>query len=1190
MESPIKYSDLLQPDESIKNAIAQLEELRTKYNEMQKDISTQAKEISKSMQNVNVATEQGIKETETAAKETDKLAQAQKALEFAQSETAKELAKLRAQLASVNAETKLQTKLNQAAEGSYDQLSAQYSLNKKRLNAMSEEERKTAEQTEQLVSKTRELYERMKQLQEETGKHQLNVGNYTQASDAIKNYADKLREAIGLGGNFGDAALALGKGGGEMRSMFAELGGSVQAFGKTLLTLLSNPVFLTVAGFAAAGAAFKFWFDYNKGLVEATRLTSEFTGKTGNDLKNYRNEVLAIADVYGKEFNDVLTAADSLSSNFGISADNALKLIRDGFAAGVDDAGDMLGAIKDMPASFKELGVSAEEYLTIIQQTNSGIFSTDGMKAIEKAGNRLRVMTNETAQGLAAIGIDANKLHDELLSGDKSMLQAVQEISIAISKMPLESQNAAVAIKSIFDDEGLRLGREQIASFAELNLSFEDLQKNAGAYNEQQQQIIQSQIDLNNATTALFDSTGGKFEELTTSLTVLKNQVLTAILNTIIDIYNNIAELYNTSIGFRAVFNGWLMPLKLTFDTVKNALIGVWELVKGIGTVLKGIFTLDFSLVGEGLKSIALNQYESAKRTLGDWKETINDAVDSVQNGHIEPITIPAKVETEEPTTGKNVSRENSKTNETISTSSTKQDDLYKKQLEARRKYEDALIAVMEDGYDKQKKLIETQYNRQIEDAQHQAQTDLQNKQTYDLQVIAAENNKNKALEKLDAEWQIKFIEQQKQSLQTQLQIVKQGTQQEYELKLQSLEYDRQIALLKNSIATDKQSESDINIKFDLDAEKISDDFNNAKMKIFEQEQAFKQSEFDLLKTTENEKTIFRLNAERERLKKVLELNKTANEKMSDLEIKTIQNQIAKIDAEIAEKQDGGILQKIGVIIDDKGKESIKTSFDYAKSMLNDFMASKTAIANQDVENANNEVAAAQSVLDNEIRLAELGYANNVEDAKRNLDLAKEQQKQALEEQQRAQKQQARIATMEQAVNLVTATAKIWGQLGFPWAIPAIATMWASFAISKIKAKTETKESYGDGTIELLEGGSHASGNDIDLGTKKDGTKRRAEGGEFFAVINKRASKKYRQIIPSLINSINKENFDANMLEREKNNYMLNVTQSNVTDLSKLESKLSELTNIVKNRTEIHQDYNGNIVIRQGNHTRIINK
>ena len=80
------------------------------------------------------------------------------------------------------------------------------------------------------------------------------------------------------------------------------------------------------------------------------------------------------------------------------------------------------------------------------------------------------------------------------------------------------------------------------------------------------------------------------------------------------------------------------------------------------------------------------------------------------------------------------------------------------------------------------------------------------------------------------------------------------------------------------------------------------------------------------------------------------------------------------------------------------------------------------------------------------------------------------------------------------------------------------------------------------------------------------------------------------QIIPSLINSINKENFDANMLEREKNNYMLNVTQSNATDLSKLESKLSELTNIVKNRTEIHQDYNGNIVIRQGNHTRIINK
>ena len=82
--------------------------------------------------------------------------------------------------------------------------------------------------------------------------------------------------------------------------------------------------------------------DYNDGLIQATRLTKEFTGKSGNDLKAFRNEVSAVADVYGKEFKDVLTAADSLTANFGLTFDESIKVIKDGFAAGVDDGGDFL--------------------------------------------------------------------------------------------------------------------------------------------------------------------------------------------------------------------------------------------------------------------------------------------------------------------------------------------------------------------------------------------------------------------------------------------------------------------------------------------------------------------------------------------------------------------------------------------------------------------------------------------------------------------------------------------------------------------------------------------------------------------------------------------------------------------------------------------------------------------------------
>ena len=129
--------------------------------------------------------------------------------------------------------------------------------------------------------------------------------------------------------------------------------------------------------------------------------------------------------------------------------------------------------------------------------------------------------------------------------------------------------------------------------------------------------------------------------------------------------------------------------------------------------------------------------------------------------------------------------------------------------------------------------------------------------------------------------------------------------------------------------------------------------------------------------------------------------------------------------------------------------------------------------------------------------------------------------------QQQAQAQQEKLQTIQQLGNLVTGATQIWGAFAAtPYiAIPLIALMFASFAASKIAARNAVQEQYAEGTVELLQGGSHASGHDIDLGTKPDGTRRRAEGGEFFAVINKRNSRKFRKEIPEVIHSLNDGTF-----------------------------------------------------------------
>ena len=153
--------------------------------------------------------------------------------------------------------------------------------------------------------------------------------------------------------------------------------------------------------------------------------------------------------------------------------------------------------------------------------------------------------------------------------------------------------------------------------------------------------------------------------------------------------------------------------------------------------------------------------------------------------------------------------------------------------------------------------------------------------------------------------------------------------------------------------------------------------------------------------------------------------------------------------------------------------------------------------------------------------------------------------------------------------------------------------MWASFAAAKIKAVQVSKqntEQYGDGTIELLQGGSHASGHDIDLGTKKDGTRRRAEGGEFFAVINKRNSRRFRDVIPDVINSFNDGTF-AERYQRANatmTGYAVQLIGGGKTDVSGLEKDVAAIR---QQGDEIrYVDGQGNTVVRYKNLTRKIYK
>lgn len=1203
--NPIKYSDLISPDNSITDLIKQLDELSDTYTNALKNIKAEAIQLAEILKKVSGATEDGRKTTKKAADDAERLARAQRDLAFAESENAKKLAELKLAQQEANQINKLIVKINQSAEGSYNRLSAQYSLNKIYLNNMTKAERENTEEGRKLVAQTKEIYEEMKRLQEATGKFQLNVGNYTEASDAIIAYGDKLKETLGLNSAFGESLLALGRGGAESKAVFTAIGDGAKALGKTLLGLLSNPVFLAIAGIAAAGAAFKWWYDYNAGLVEATRLTQQFTGKSGDDLKAFRNEVQAVADSFNADFRETLIATNALSKQFGISANEALQLVKDGFLAGGDANGEFLDTLKEYPAYFKEAGISADQFVAIVTQTNKmGIFSDKGVDAIKEANLRLREMTTETAAALDGIGISSEQVQKDLQTGTKTTFDVIQDVSAKLAELPDNAATVGAAIADIFGGPGEDAGLQYLRTLKDISTNMDEVKGEAGVLAQLQEEQLQSQIELQNALSGLFDATGGNFETLTTQAKVFVNQGLTAIIKGVIDVVNYLIELYNESVLIRAIWNGIVAGFKTTFDTLGNLFGFFIDIVKATGTALKGAFTLDFDEVKKGLADYAAAYGNLVKAQVKDITENFQEGLDGMQK-KIKPLTIPVSVgDTPTPQTdNKPVTTQNptvtprgkSDTEKAAEQQAKQIEAAYKKNLEATRKLQDAQLQLETDEWAKRRQQTQYQYSRQIEDLQHQLQTEKDlnetGRQAINATITALEQQQTEALLKIEQDRQLQELALQKESIELRLQAVKEGSEQEKQLRMQLLENERQTALLQNQQKPtgQQQDAAAINASFDAKGAGIADEYLQAQLQIFDQQQALAQSEFDLLRNSEARKTQFRLQAEKERLQKVLELNQQAANKLSDVEVQTIQNTIKKIDQEIeqskGEERGTDIYGLFGLNLDDDQKEAINTSMQYALDALNTFTAARVAAADAAVEQADKEVSAAQSALDAELEARANGYANNVVQAQKELDLAKKNQEKALKEQQKAQKQQAAIQTLQQIGNMVTATALIWSQLGFPFAIPAIAVMWASFAASKIKAaqlakqtgETGETETYGDGTVELLEGGSHQSGNDIDLGTKPDGTRRRAEGGEFFAVINKRSSRRFRKIIPDVINSLNNGTFAHKYLKSysDGDGLTLNVTGQR-PDLRNLSDDVREIKE--QNRRRVYVDGDGNTI------------
>ena len=549
-----------------------------------------------------------------------------------------------------------------------------------------------------------------------------------------------------------------------------------------------------------------------------------------------------------------------------------------------------------------------------------------------------------------------------------------------------------------------------------------------------------------------------------------------------------------------------------------------------------------------------------------------------------------------------------------------------KKDFDLQSEYENSRIALIIDSRLKEQEERKKATADELKKLKESTTEKQRATQLYADTVYNIEAKLRRDLEKLQNDWLVEDLQITHDRLSERLKAVRRGTADELLIQVQLLENERAQDELRIKQSTDSEQVKNERLlilqrSYQLASIQLQKDFtDNQDKRIIDrsvfrlnQQQQAESAAFNIVQRSEKEQSRFRLKLERERWEQILELTRQYGEQITGYNVKTVEDTIKGIDNAIKRDTSGwdskqGVFGnlfdlvfgdafsakdgKSGAERADQFKDSILEASEFAIENLKSVAQARVEAAEVAVQAAEKEVSARQKVLDAEIQARANGYANNVATAQKELDFARKQQEKALRDKKKAQKQQDRIDTLMQASSLVTATANLWKDLGLA-AIPAIALMWGSFAFAKIKASQLSKasqdtEEYGDGTVEMIDyGGSHASGNDVDLGTTKDGKRRRVERGEYFAVVNKRSSQKYKKLVPDLINSLNKGTFEQKYLNAYSgSDEVTNIMQGSTVDLSKVEKDLKSIKE--QGRVKYITGADGTIIEVRGNIKRII--
>lgn len=1101
----------------------------------------------------------------------DPLVEAEERLRQAQSEENQKLKEKNILINEANRVAKLTAQLNRSAEGSYNRLAAQYELNKIKLNAMSAEERKNTEAGKALEQQTKDIYEEMKRLQEATGKHTLSVGDYGKVWDRLGFSINQVvREMPALAIDFNTFFLAISN---NIPMVIDEINKmrkaneALKAEGKA-----------TTSVWKSLMSAFLSW---NTALVVGLTVLSVY----GKDIINF------VKGLFGakREIMSATEQMEALNEEFKNQSGNLgqqivkLRQLTDEWGT-LSDELEKQEWIKDHKKDFDELGIAISD---VNDANQAFIDMTDDI--IEAFRLRAKAASASTL---------AQQKYGEAEEKRAEQQRILSIITDPETKQIIEVGNDKQKYRKLLQE---RIGTWKygilMAGGGDVNpQKIVDLYKRDAEKIEKEINVIEAEADsFYNRMTSLEKEAAAKLGKLAKAK---KDE-----------------EETSTSTGT----GRGRKPRDLT-DVIERNQIEIEKAYQ------------------KSITSLISDEYSKRKKEAEDSVNTENDTLRDKYRKNLAYIAnVDNKYKELTEKQKKQIEQQNLWIIETITNNEERLarqlEDIEREQaltsLKIRRNVINSLKAITgaDSGLESQNFEVTRDTGDLEKSYEDERDIEMRNLAAkYDLLLKEAEKQKELGIEtglsELDimtefyqkqleiiSKYDTQIFNLRKTDIDNQLKLVEKGSAEELRLLLKQNENARNIAIAKNlGLPADKQVSTDtINAEYNKKARLLA---GQSSLKTFEMQQELESAQFKAVERGENEITKFKLEQERKRWQFLIDLAEAGalewKKEQIDAAYATvngIDNQLAKLGNFWEQVQNKGLgetlLSNLG--LDEKyvkgAVKGINTWLNTTLGFLQDIAAAEVELAEKAVEAAEKRTEAAQSAYEAEVEARNNGYANNVASARRDWELEKKKQRDKEKLLEEAKKRQEAINTVVQASSLITASANLWASLspipivGHTLALAAIATMWASFAAAKIKARqvTAASEEYGEGGLEFLEGGSHASGNDIDLGVNNKRKKRmRAEGGEALAIINKKRTRKYRRILPDVIDSFNKGTFEDKYLNAfdnaDKINSIINVRGD--MDLSGIEKEVRAIRE--QNEKQSYVLPNGDIVLQYKNVKRII--